>query len=178
MMSKHTAKCLFLLILSLMLFSLPACQSMQSPQNDNVPSQPQTQALPEPRSVPFTGNQTNLLSNVADILNISTGQLSSAYNQAVASVFQNQQLMRGERMQSSNQTPGNPAGMREFGARGQKQPGSTARPGLQDRLIPGSDNVTRPAMPDMSAVYEKMASILNISPDKISAAFEQAGKVK
>ena len=148
--------------LVLSIISLAACSSGASQSNSSSSPQTSGQQAPslgaQPPSMPANGQpparmggegMETMLNQVAEILGISASEVTSAFEQAQASVFSGQQP-EGQPPEPGQQPP-------------QGQPPES-----------GEEPSAHSEGPDMTALYEEMVSILGISADDISAAFEQA----
>jgi hypothetical protein len=144
--------------------------SVQQPSSSSTPSSStsgQTAAPAGQQGNPSSGqrgsrgpggqNMTQVLNKAADILGISEATFTSAYNDARTSVF-------GSRPSGTRgQPPQRPSGSENWsGQRSQPPSGG------------GSGQPPQGVSSMMTQVYAKMATALNISADKISAAMQQA----
>lgn len=143
---------IFLLVL--MVVSLAACNS-STDQTSPSPSgqqssagQPPAQGQQPPQRMNGGGTET-MLAKVAEILGVSVNQVTSAFQEAQASVFPDRPH------QGQAPEPG-------------QQPSQGLPPGQ------GQEPPAPREAPEMTALYEKMAEILGISADKVSGAFAQA----
>jgi len=150
--------------LVLAIINLAACSSGASQSTSSSSPQTSKQQAPssgaQPPSMPAGGQpparmddegMETMLNQVAEILGISAGEVTSAFEQAQASLFSGRQP-EGQPPEPGQQPP-------------QGQPPES-----------GEGPPARPGGPDMTALYDEMANILGISADEISAAFEQAGQ--
>jgi hypothetical protein len=126
-------------------------QSNTAAQSGQQPSNQQGQQQPGGRQGGL--DMSAMLAKVATILGISTEKVTSAYEQAQESLGM-QKPAEGQRpSQSDNGTPPAPP---TDGQQGQPPSGGQ--------------------MPNMTALYDKMAELLGISSDTIASAFQQAQK--
>ncbi|MGA2368289.1 MAG: hypothetical protein ABSF74_06945 [Dehalococcoidia bacterium] len=101
-------------------------------------------------------NMSAVLNKAADILGISESTFTSAFNDARTSVFGSRP---SDNRTGSGQPPQHPSGSDNWSGRGSRPPS-------------GGSSGQQSAM--MTKVYAQMATALNISADKISAAMQQA----